>query len=184
VRNSSVPPGAVYVGRNKTLGGGLITDGIHWGSPFRVNLKPSLAPFISIDELRSLEGEEHSKSIALWWEYQGPHLIAVQDFCELLDDYPHMMARIRNELRGQTLVCQCHTDMPCHADILSRVGNSEGSVYCVEIFNSIGVDTQTVDTANAKNITTHEASSLRLRPLLNLKARFCQKAFTRSRIAE
>jgi hypothetical protein len=49
-----------------------------------------------------------------------------------------MQARVRNELRGKTLVCHCHPHLCCHADVLLKVANVEGPVYCVEFFDFIG----------------------------------------------
>jgi hypothetical protein len=55
LRNGTLPPDHVYVGRNRSLGGGLITDGVHWGNPFKVELPPGIKPFVPLANfIRSL----------------------------------------------------------------------------------------------------------------------------------
>lgn len=58
---------------------------------------------------------------------------AVQLYREYLAEHPELVEAARRELAGRDLACWCPLEdehgnrMPCHADVLLEVANSEGS---------------------------------------------------------
>lgn len=38
---------------------------------------------------------------------------------------PHMIAWVRERLRGKNLACWCRLDQPCHADVLLEIANAD-----------------------------------------------------------
>ena len=54
-----------------------------------------------------------------------PPQIAVVNFAIMLDEHDH--AEIRETLYGKNLCCWCPLDQPCHADVLLKIANDQGS---------------------------------------------------------
>jgi hypothetical protein len=133
LKGQSIPEGAVYVGRNRSLGGGLITDGIHWGNPFTI-------PWKIAKRAKAYRGLEVSGTKEYWALKSYFHAVT-RDFADALMTDFLLQDRIKRELRGKNLICHCHPDLCCHGNILLKVANAEGPVYCVEIFNFIGYET-------------------------------------------
>jgi hypothetical protein len=49
---------------------------------------------------------------------------AVRSFEEWVKTQPHLMLRIKTELKGKDLVCWC-APLACHADVLLKLANEE-----------------------------------------------------------
>jgi hypothetical protein len=47
---------------------------------------------------------------------------AIQRFEKYLRDCPDLIAAVKSELRGKSLVCCCKP-LPCHGDVLLRIAN-------------------------------------------------------------
>ena len=54
-----------------------------------------------------------------------PPQIAVVNFAIMLDEHDH--AEIRETLYGKNLCCWCPLNQPCHADVLLKIANDQGS---------------------------------------------------------
>jgi len=132
LRGEKIPEGAVYVGRNRSLGGGLITDGIHYGNPF------ALSPQIS-KRAKTYHGLEESGSNE-YWALHTPFIFVTMHFCHALNTDFLLQERIKRELRGKNLVCHCHPDLCCHGNVLLKVANADGPVYCEEYHGVIGYE--------------------------------------------
>jgi hypothetical protein len=141
LKGRSIPPDPVYVSRNKVLGGGLITDGIHWGNPFKVEFKPPFA-FRPLPEAEYDYDGPHDyqhymeycfEALAQYWPYQKQHKEATAKFARFLQNNDAIRQRIRKELRGKILVCHCHPQLSCHGNVLSRIANECTSFQCTEI---------------------------------------------------
>jgi hypothetical protein len=133
LQGRSIPPGAVYIGRNLKLDGGLITDGIHWGNPYRIpsEIHKRAARYRGLEE----SGRDE------YWALMSYFQESVAEFCGLLDCDPDLQKRIKRGLRGKVLVCHWHPDFCCHGNILCKVANAQDPVYCVEFLNFIGHNT-------------------------------------------
>jgi len=128
-----IPEGAVYVGCRPWLGGGPITDGTHYGNPFKV--PPKIAQRAATYRGLGESGRDE------YWALHPYFWNAAADFgFALMSDFM-LQDRIKRELRGKDLVCHCHRNFCCHANILLKVANAEGPVYWVEILNVIGYET-------------------------------------------
>jgi hypothetical protein len=144
LKGRSIPRGAVYVGRNGVLGGGLITDRIHWGNPFEAEFKPPFAfrPFPEAEyDYEDYNGpndcysydEYRFEALAQYWPYQRQHKEATTKFARFLQKNDAIRKRIQKELRGKILVCHCHPQLSCHGNILSRIAHEGTSFHCTEI---------------------------------------------------
>jgi hypothetical protein len=127
LKGQKIPVGAVYVGRNLKLGVGLITDGIHWGNPFKIAWYLAERAQGPIAGSRPVGGMNTGP---LHTDFRK----AASDFGGALMSNFLLQDRIKRELRGKNLVCHCHPDLCCHGDILLKVANADGPVYCVENF--------------------------------------------------
>lgn len=85
-----------------------------WGNPFRIG-KP-------VDV----------RQVKRWgWAFKNPEFVcedaatAVRRFrgCIAFDDA--IMPHVIGELRGKNLACWCERDVPCHADVLMALANSQ-----------------------------------------------------------
>jgi len=132
LKGRQIPEGAVYVGRNRSLGGGLITDGIHWRNPFTI-------PCEIAKKAKAYHGLQESGRDE-YWALHTHFWKAASDFGGALMSDFLLQDRIKRELAGKTFVCHCHPDLCCHGDILLKVANADGPAYCVEILNSIGYE--------------------------------------------
>lgn len=52
----------------------------------------------------------------------GNRLDVIQKYEQLLESDPELVAKIKAELKGKTLVCWCHP-LPCHGHLLLRIAN-------------------------------------------------------------
>ena len=87
-----VPPGIIYVGRNRFLGGGLITDGVHWGNPFRIppEIRAYAARYRGLD---SPSGKDE------YWALNPYFEDAFRQFVWLLACEPEIQQRVKKELK-------------------------------------------------------------------------------------
>jgi hypothetical protein len=80
VKGHTLLPDVIYVGRNRRLGGGLITDGVHWGNPFHLHSE------ISARAARYRGVEESGRDE--YWALRDYFITAVGKFCHLVDHAP------------------------------------------------------------------------------------------------
>lgn len=92
-----MPPNTVYVGR-PTI----------WGNPFVPKHVINLMNPVPPDGLIPVDNCDDA-------------LIA---FRRRLEQYPMLVADIKQRLRGKNLACWCPLNLPCHADILLEIANS------------------------------------------------------------
>ena len=59
----------------------------------------------------------------------GDRAYLVQLYSDYLarPEQAELVARIKRDLRDKNLACWCPLDGPCHADVLLRIANAEGS---------------------------------------------------------
>jgi hypothetical protein len=55
---------------------------------------------------------------------EAERAVVLQRYREWLMGQPHLLERIREELRGKRLGCWC-APRPCHADLLAEIANAE-----------------------------------------------------------
>jgi hypothetical protein len=112
-----LPTDVVYVGRNRFLGGGLITDGVHWGNPFRVpsEISARAARYHGFD---TKEGKDE------YWALKSHFEDAVSKFVWLLACEPENQRRVKKELKGKVLACHCHEHFSCHGNVLWELVNN------------------------------------------------------------
>jgi Domain of unknown function (DUF4326) len=112
-----LPTDVVYVGRNRSLGGGLITDGVHWGNPFRV---PSEI-YARAARYRGLGAEGGRDE---YWALRDYFMDAVRKFVWLVACEPEIQQRVKKELKAKVFVCHCHEDFSCHGNVLWQLANN------------------------------------------------------------
>lgn len=113
VRGWCKPEGALYVGRPA-----------RWGNPWAVVQTPDgwAAKWVAgaVGPRPSVEKR--------WFERQtryAAHEVAVYLFAEMLADEPELLAAVRAELAGRSLMCWCPRELPCHADVLLAAAAGE-----------------------------------------------------------
>lgn len=87
-----------------------------WGNPFKVGSRLGDVPAVLAKKCGYMS---LSMDTVLTAE------MAVNLYRAHLARYPHLLAQIRQELRGRDLACWCKPGEPCHADVLLEVANSE-----------------------------------------------------------
>jgi Domain of unknown function (DUF4326) len=80
-------------GWRKPAGAVSVVRGTPWGNPYMVGVHAAT----------------NAEAVALFQAYLRQH--------------PELLAAVRRELRGKTLMCFCKPDEPCHADILLELAN-------------------------------------------------------------
>jgi hypothetical protein len=53
------------------------------------------------------------------------HETAVYRYAAMLADQPALLAAVRDELAGRSLMCWCPRELPCHADVLTAAAAGE-----------------------------------------------------------
>jgi hypothetical protein len=99
------PDGAVYVGR-----------GTRWGNPNQI------AP---VDFGGWNVNHDNGSSVGVFGSKRDAHLFAVEAYRAHLEDNPKLADRARRELAGRDLMCWCPPELPCHADVLLELANSQ-----------------------------------------------------------
>jgi hypothetical protein len=87
-----VPPGIIYVGRYQFLGGGPITDGVHWGNPFRLPSEIAV-------RARRYRGFATQKGKDEYWALNPYFEDAFRQFVWLLACEPEIQQRVKKELK-------------------------------------------------------------------------------------
>ena len=114
IKGWRMPENAVYVGRPTK-----------WGNPFKLD-EDGFIVYFSKDKLFK-DGDPWR-----YWSYSGG--FSEHDIVDLYRMWikgrlrsdkvlgsPPKISEIKEELKGKDLVCWCHLDKPCHADLLIKI---------------------------------------------------------------
>lgn len=107
------PEGARYVGRGSRFGNPWVV--VQTPSGWAVNWVPGgPGPKPAADKRWTACATRYSA-----------HETAVYLYAEMLADQPELLATIRSDLAGRSLMCWCPPQLPCHADVLLAAAAGE-----------------------------------------------------------